>query len=219
MSPTGMQYADDLARLPSGTRIGVPRRQIDHVDVDPEIRSAFDTALNALRDLGMEIIEVAVEGLADAAVADFVALSAETFAAHELALRTRMRDYGRSARLYQSQGAFLSAADYIAALRVGDVIRRRVDQALSSVDVLATPVVTVLTAEAARAAKAQPHTGGAAVFTAPFNLTGHPALWLQQRAHPYRAPARRASRRGVRAAGRRACVRAGDSVAHDASAA
>jgi aspartyl-tRNA(Asn)/glutamyl-tRNA(Gln) amidotransferase subunit A len=154
----------------------VPRRQIDQVDVDPQIRAAFDAALNALRDLGMEVVEVEVDGLEDAAVADFVALSAETFAAHEQTLRTRMPDYGRSARLYQSQGAFLSAADYIAALRVGDVVRERVDRALSAVDVLATPVVPVLTAEASRAAKAQPHTGGAAVFTAPFNLTGHPAL-------------------------------------------
>ena len=176
MSPNGMHYAGDLDRLPSGTRIGVPRRQIEQVEVNHEIRAAFDSALNTLRDLGMEIVEVEVAGLADAAVADFVALSAETFAAHELMLRTRMSEYGRSARLYQSQGAFLSAADYIAALRVGDVVRERVDRALSTVDVLATPVVTVLTAEAARAAKAQPHTGGAAVFTAPFNLTGHPAL-------------------------------------------
>jgi Asp-tRNA(Asn)/Glu-tRNA(Gln) amidotransferase A subunit family amidase len=50
------------------------------------------------------------------------------------------------------------------------------DEALSAVDVLATPVVPFLTAEAARTAKAQPHTGGGAIFTAPFNLTGHPAL-------------------------------------------
>src|SRR4029077_5168117 len=94
MSPTGTQYADDLARLPGGTRIGVPRRQIDQVKVDPEISAAFDAALNALRGLGMEIVEVDVDGLADAAVAYFVALSAETFAAHEPTLRTRMRDYG-----------------------------------------------------------------------------------------------------------------------------
>jgi Asp-tRNA(Asn)/Glu-tRNA(Gln) amidotransferase A subunit family amidase len=45
-----------------------------------------------------------------------------------------------------------------------------------AVDALATPVVPVLTAEAARTAKAQPHTGGSAIFTAPFNLTGHPAI-------------------------------------------
>ena len=74
------------------------------------------------------------------------------------------------------QGAFLSAADYVAALRVGDVVRKRVDDVLSTVDVLATPVVPVLTADAARSARAQPHTGGAAIFTAPFNLTGHPAI-------------------------------------------
>jgi Asp-tRNA(Asn)/Glu-tRNA(Gln) amidotransferase A subunit family amidase len=124
----------------------------------------------------MEIIEVDIEGLADAAAADFIVLNAEAFTSHERTLRTRMAEYGPSARLYHAQGAFLSAADYIAALRVGETVRARVDEALSRVDVLATPVVPFLTAEAARAAKAQPHTGGGAIFTAPFNLTGHPAL-------------------------------------------
>jgi len=126
--------------------------------------------------LGMEIVEVEIEGLADAAAADFIVLNAEAFAAHETKLRTQMADYGPSARLYHTQGAFLSAADYIAALRTGESVQAGVDETLAHVDALATPVVPFLTAEAARAAKAQPHTGGGAVFTAPFNLTGHPAL-------------------------------------------
>ena len=54
-----------------------------------------------------------------------------------------------------------------------------VDAAASALALLRSGgVVPVLTAEAARAGKAQPHTGGTAVFTAPFNLTGHPALAL-----------------------------------------
>ena len=169
-------YTEGLGRSPRGKRVGVPRRHIDQARTDLEIGAAFDEALDVMRQLGMEIVEVEVEGLADAAAADFVVLSAEVFAAHEPTLRARMRDYGSSARLYQIQGAFLSAADYMGALRVGNIVRHRVDLALSTVEVLATPVVPVLTAEAARTAKAQPHTGGAAVFTAPFNLTGHPAV-------------------------------------------
>jgi aspartyl-tRNA(Asn)/glutamyl-tRNA(Gln) amidotransferase subunit A len=169
-------YVESLGRPPGRPRVGVPIRHIDLAQPDPQISAAFAEALQVLRQLGMEIVEVEIEGLADAAAADFIVLNAEAFAAHEETLRTHMKEYGGSARLYHTQGAFLSAADYIVALRVGATVRDRVDDTLSAVDVLATPVVPVLTAEAARTAKAQPHTGGGAVFTAPFNLTGHPAL-------------------------------------------
>jgi aspartyl-tRNA(Asn)/glutamyl-tRNA(Gln) amidotransferase subunit A len=172
----GGSYVDRLRQPPKRARIGVPRRHIDLAQPDPQIAAAFAEAIQVLRELGMEIIEVDIEGLADGAAADFIVLNAEAFTSHERTLRTRMAEYGPSARLYHAQGAFLSAADYIAALRVGETVRARVDEALSRVDVLATPVVPFLTAEAARAAKAQPHTGGGAIFTAPFNLTGHPAL-------------------------------------------
>jgi aspartyl-tRNA(Asn)/glutamyl-tRNA(Gln) amidotransferase subunit A len=169
-------YVDGVRRLPERGRVGIPRRHIELAHADPEIAAAFADATRVLRDLGMEIVEVDVEGLADAAAANFIVLNAEAFAAHEATLRSRMQMYGSSARLYHTQGAFLSAADYIAARAVGQNVQRLLDEVLSAVDVLATPVVPFLTAEAARTAKAQPHTGGGAIFTAPFNLTGHPAL-------------------------------------------
>ena len=171
-------YIESLQQSPGHARVGVPRRHLELAQSDSQISAAFAEALHVLRHLGIEVVEVEIEGLADAAAADFVVLNAEAFAAHEATLRMRKGDYGPSARVYHLQGAFLSAADYIVALRVGEAVRDRVNEALSAVDVLATPVVPVLTAEAARAAKAQPHTGGTAVFTAPFNLTGHPALAL-----------------------------------------
>ena len=173
---TGAPYAESLLRPTRPTRIGVPRRHIEAAESDRQIGTAFEDALQVLRQLGMDVVEVDIDGLADAAEADFLILNVEAFSLHEHTLRTRRADYGQSSRLYHMQGAFLSAADYVAALRVGDVVRKRVDDVLSMVDVLATPVVPVLTAEAARSAKAQPHTGGAAIFTAPFNLTGHPAI-------------------------------------------
>ena len=169
-------YIESLGRPMGRPRVGVPSRYIDLAQPDPQIAAAFTEAIEVLRQLGMEIVEVDVEGLEDAAAADFVVLNAEAFAAHAETLRTRLADYGRSARLYNTQGAFLSAADYICAVTVGEAVRGRLDETLSAVDVLATPVVPYLTAEAARTAKARPHTGGGAIFTAPFNLTGHPAL-------------------------------------------
>jgi aspartyl-tRNA(Asn)/glutamyl-tRNA(Gln) amidotransferase subunit A len=169
-------YVESLHQPPGPARVGVPRSHVELAQSDPQISAAFAEALGVLRQLGMEIVDVEIEGLADAAAADFIVLNAEAFAAHEKTLLTRKSDYGPSARAYHLQGAFLSASDYITALRVGEMVRERVNGALSAVDILATPVVPVLTAEAARASKAQPHTGGTAVFTAPFNLTGHPAL-------------------------------------------
>jgi aspartyl-tRNA(Asn)/glutamyl-tRNA(Gln) amidotransferase subunit A len=173
---TGGSHARTLREPAGRARVGVPRSHIELAHPDPQISAAFADALEVTRQLGVEIVDVEIEGLADAAAADFIVLNAEAFAGNEEALRTRMGDFGPSARAYHLQGAFLSAADYIVALRVGAAVRDRVNETLAAVDFLATPVVPVLTAEAARAARAQPHTGGTAILTAPFNLTGHPAL-------------------------------------------
>jgi aspartyl-tRNA(Asn)/glutamyl-tRNA(Gln) amidotransferase subunit A len=169
-------YVKHLRMPLRATRVGVPRRYIDEAEPDPDVEAAYAEALRALGQLGMEIVEVEIEGLADAAAADFLVLNVEAFAAHKETLRTRLGDYGPSARVYHTQGAFVSPADYAAALRAGEVVRERLERILATVDVLATPVVPVVTAEAARASKARPHTGGTAIFTAPFNLTGHPAI-------------------------------------------
>lgn len=173
---TGGRFGQRVPRSADPARVGIPRRHIELAHPDPQILSAFADALDVMRQLGIEIVDVEVAGLADAAAANFIVLNAEAFTAHEDALRTKMGDFGRSARVYNLQGAFLSAADYNVALKVGAAVRKRVNETLSAVDFLATPVVPVLTAEAARTSRAQPHTGGTAIFTAPFNLTGHPAL-------------------------------------------
>jgi aspartyl-tRNA(Asn)/glutamyl-tRNA(Gln) amidotransferase subunit A len=175
MTGTG-GYVEGLRRPLQGWRVGVPRQYIAEARLDPEVERTFAEALGTLSRLGMEIVDVDIEGLADAAAADFLVLNVEAYTAHRERLRARIQDYGRSARVYNTQGAFLPAVDYAVARAAGQAVRQRLEQALAAVDCLATPVVPVITAEDARASKAQPHTGGTAVFTAPFNLTGHPAI-------------------------------------------
>jgi Asp-tRNA(Asn)/Glu-tRNA(Gln) amidotransferase A subunit family amidase len=77
--------------------------------------------------------------------------------------------------LYLTQAAFLSAADYLQALEVRRLVRAAVDAILGEVDLLVMPTSPVVTAEAARQPGAH-RRGINASFTAPFNLTGHPAL-------------------------------------------
>jgi len=158
-----------------GVRVGVPRRFIDQVPVEREVAEAFEAALTVLRRLGAVVTDVDPTGLAAARTANFVSLIAEHYAAHETFLPRHWTRYGRSARLYLAHGAFLSAADYLAARETGRVVRAEIDRILEEVELIATPVSPVVTAEAARRPGAH-RRGVNASFTAPFNLTGHPGV-------------------------------------------
>jgi aspartyl-tRNA(Asn)/glutamyl-tRNA(Gln) amidotransferase subunit A len=170
--------ADHLAGIGEGirgVRLGVPESYVDAVPVEAEVRAAFEAAVRDLERLGASIENVQMDILSHARAANFVVLNAEHYALHETALRTHWALHGRSARLYLAQAAFLSAADYLQALELRRLVGSAVDAVLRKVDVLLMPTSPVVTAEAAR----QPgsHRKGVnASFTAPFNLTGHPAL-------------------------------------------
>lgn len=156
-------------------RIGVPWTYIDQIPVESEVRRAFESALTNLAGLGAQLTAVDLPALVHARAANFVVLVAEHYAAHEPLLGAKWPRYGRSARLYTAMGAFLSASDYLRAKEVGRLIRRDVDHALREVAAIAMPTSPVVTAEAAR--KPGAHRRGLnASFTAPFNVTGHPAV-------------------------------------------
>ncbi|MDR7550937.1 MAG: amidase [Armatimonadota bacterium] len=171
-------YSDYLGLLGGsvrGMRVGVPRSYLDAVPVETEVSAAFDLALSELARLGATVTTVELPTLGYVRAANFVVLNAEHYAAHEAVLRLQWARYGRSARLYLAQGAFLTAADYLRAREVGRLARLAIDEVLQHVDVLAMPTSPVVTAEAARRPDAH-RWGIGASFTSPFNLTGHPAL-------------------------------------------
>src|SRR5207237_8996378 len=78
---TGASYAESLHRPTRPRRIGVPGRHIEAAGSVRQIAVAFQNALQVLRKLGMEVVDVDIDGLADAAEADFLSLSVEAFAA------------------------------------------------------------------------------------------------------------------------------------------
>ncbi|MGQ0568584.1 MAG: amidase [Armatimonadota bacterium] len=172
---TSVDYSRNLDGNIQEIRVGVPWHYIDEVPVEAGVRTAFELALIELERLGATLVRVEIPALAYARTANFVVLNAEHYAAHEALLRTHWARYGRSARLYLAQGAFLSAVDYLRARAAGRLAREAVDAVFRDVDLLAMPTSPVVTAEAAR--KPDTHRRGInASFTAPFNLTGHPAF-------------------------------------------
>ncbi len=168
-------YLQRLSQPVGSLRLGIPWKQIETAEVHPEILASFEAALHEFELLGTTIREVTPQWLDEARAATFVILNAEEYFAHEQSLRYRLKDYGLSARLYLLQGAFLSSADYQRALRTQSIIRQEIDRQFEQVDLLVTPTSPFLTPEAARAPGVH-RRGGGANFTAPFNLSGHPAL-------------------------------------------
>jgi aspartyl-tRNA(Asn)/glutamyl-tRNA(Gln) amidotransferase subunit A len=159
----------------AGWRIGVPWRLVEEAGLEPEVEAAFAGALAVLRGLGIEVIEVELPGLSEARMANFVVLNAQQHAAHAPTLRRYPELYGRSARTYHWAGAFLSSTDLLNARTIGRRVRDLLQGAFAEVRAIVTPTSPVVTAEAAR--KPETHRKGSnAVFTSPFNLTGHPAI-------------------------------------------
>lgn len=168
-------YEAHLEPRLESVKIGVPWHYIRTSPTEPEILDAFDRALDTLGAHGAEVVEVKPRGLAEGRMATFVVLYTEHHAVHAATLRSDFDKYGESARLYAMQGAFISAVDYLNALKLGRLLRHEIDEVLNEVDVLAMPTSPFVTAEAAR--KPSEHRQGMnTVFTGPFNLTGHPAI-------------------------------------------
>jgi aspartyl-tRNA(Asn)/glutamyl-tRNA(Gln) amidotransferase subunit A len=148
---------------------------IESAGLEPEVTDVFETTLATLRSLGAEVVDLDLPGMAQARAANFIVLNAQAFTEHEVSLRKHPELYGPSARVYHWMGAFLSASDFLNAQTVRRRVQELVQDVFTDVRAIVTPTTPVVTAEAARKPEAH-RRGSNAVFTSPFNLTGHPAM-------------------------------------------
>lgn len=157
------------------TRLAVPRRQIADLPVEPEVTAAFEDSLRTLAEMGIELVDVDVPHLPAARDANFVLITALSHADHRGDLHDRESLIGESTHRYLRLGAALGAADYLDGRAMATAFGRELDTATAGCAGLVTPVSTVVTTAAAR--RPGEHSRGLnASFTAPFNLTGRPAI-------------------------------------------
>jgi aspartyl-tRNA(Asn)/glutamyl-tRNA(Gln) amidotransferase subunit A len=128
-----------------------------------------------LRRLGAEVRDVRIPSIW-AAPALMVIMLTEAFAYHALDLRERPHLYGEVLREKLMAGALFTGDEYVQAQRLRARLREDMRQALTEVDVLATP--TTPGTAPAFSAVLDPNFPFARSNMAPFNMAGLPALAL-----------------------------------------
>ena len=168
-------FTADLEKGVNGLKIGVIRRfyTIDF-QADPEITQSIEDAVKILADQGAEIQEIDLDPIVDYASTNRVILLSEAYAIHEKWLQERPGDYGDLARERLMPGAFFRAIDYVNAMRQREVLRRKVNACMASVDV----AITASSMEPACPIEDADLCGKlySRQARAPFNITGSPAI-------------------------------------------
>lgn len=161
-----------------GLRIGVPRSNWfdENLGVDPQTEAAFDQALGVLKSLGADIIEIDGRPFSLARKANQTILVCEAYAYHEPTFRKTPMKFGTSVRRRMIEGAFLSAADYLAAQRARSVLIEEIRANFSRVDVFAVPGAPRPPEAFATMDPSEQNLRPS--FTNPFNLTGLPAICI-----------------------------------------
>ena len=169
-------YSLSLREDIKGLTIGVPRHFFfaPHESVNPEVVATVEKGLKVLEGLGANLQEVTIPSLEYVRAANSVIMLSEAFAYHEKNLQTRPHDFGEMVRARFRIGGLFSASDYVQSQRIRKVVNRECAEVLQKVDVLVTPTMTQ-PAAAFEGYDATSNITGRS-FTAPFNLTGLPAI-------------------------------------------
>jgi aspartyl-tRNA(Asn)/glutamyl-tRNA(Gln) amidotransferase subunit A len=178
---TGMDAGRRARRASTrGLRVGLLKGPIVQ-KVQPRVSHQVDTAAAALRRRGLRVREVTVPEMEWTVATQLVTLRAEASAVHSRWIRTRPRAYGADVRTRLQLGALVGGADYVLAQRLRARLRAVIGQLFEDIDVLLLPT-TPITAPVIgdRTVRwrsgAEPVDGALVRLTAPFNLTGLPAL-------------------------------------------
>jgi len=159
-----------------GMTIGVPRHFFfaSHPNVNPEVLAIVEKELEVLQEMGANLQEVTIPSLEYVRAANSVIMLSEAYAYHEPNLKTRPQDFGEMVRARFRIGGLFSASDYVQAQRCRKLVIRECAEVFKRVDLLVTPTMTQ-PAAAFEGYDASSTVRGPS-FTAPFNLTGLPAI-------------------------------------------
>jgi aspartyl-tRNA(Asn)/glutamyl-tRNA(Gln) amidotransferase subunit A len=176
-------YAKALTPRLDGVRVGVVRHFHEHDAVADFGREsapsaayleAFDGACCALESLGATLVDLNLSPLIDYTDTNRIIIVAEGYALHEKDFRERPQLFGRHSFARIGLGAFVTAADYVEATRQRRELCVEFAAAITDVDVV---ISANSTGPAPRIDTLGTFTTfERASYTAPWNLTGSPAL-------------------------------------------
>lgn len=159
----------------AGIRVGIVTGAFFESQLDPQIGAAFEAAVGVLGSLGMRTRKVAFKLAAEAQAAGTIITVAEAAAAQDEVMRTRPDELGHDVRRQLRMAEFITARQYIRALRVRAVVQQELAEILDGVDVLVTPTTSALPTRSDGETSAESLTLFAR-NTRPFSMPGLPAI-------------------------------------------
>lgn len=144
---------------------------------DAEVLEAVHTAAQVFTRLGAEVIPTGLSNGRDAALNNGLIVTSEAAAFHRQHLAEHPEDFGADVRQRLQTGAAYTSTEYVLARRTQAELRRLFELFFNDYDVLLTPT-TPLPAPLLDGPDAVEQARTLTRFTAPFNLTGLPALSL-----------------------------------------
>jgi aspartyl-tRNA(Asn)/glutamyl-tRNA(Gln) amidotransferase subunit A len=152
-------------------------------DMHPAVAEAYEASLAEFAALGVEIVDVELPTFDLTAIAGWWIIYAEMLSLHEGHV-SKIEDRDEMGASLLGAAPFVSAADYLRALRLRPVFQRELDAAMDGCAALVTPGMTALPPLIAPDMTADlgdrevPWLDAACRTSVPFNLTGSPALVL-----------------------------------------
>ncbi|MCX6069121.1 MAG: amidase, partial [Chloroflexi bacterium] len=144
-------------------------------EAEPDVLEAVRDAARVFESLGARIEPVELNFLLDAAQANGLMTQSDGAAFHRQRLEEQPLGFGEDVRQRLQNGAATTSSQYALARRTQSEMRRRMELFFENYDILlmpSTPIPAPLIAGSDALAQARRLTR----FTAPFNLTGLPAL-------------------------------------------
>ena len=168
-------YLTDLKRGVKGLKIGLIRHFYTHDTVaDDEMAAGIENAATCLAGLGAEVTEIRLPPLEQYAACNRVILLSEAYAVHQKDLQSRPESYSATTRRRLLPGAFISAADYVNALRTREKLVAAFNNAMAGLDAAVTVSSHETPANLSDMQEVERTYGRQA--RAPFNLIGNPAI-------------------------------------------
>ena len=123
-------------------RLARDRRSFE-TDMHPDVAQAYEMALGELADLGVEIVDVEIGHFDELLTAAWLIIYAEALSVHEGHLSGLESMDEMTAELLGT-APFVSAVDYLRALRLRPFFQRELERAMQDCTGLVTPALTAL---------------------------------------------------------------------------
>jgi len=148
----------------------------EFIDItDPEVLAAIRAAAKVFESMGCKVQEVNVDWMRDAALANATMTRSDGAAFHRERVKEHPEMFGEDVLRRLQEGAKTTSTEYALARRTQTEVRRRCELFFESYDLLIVPS-TPIAAPTIAGHDAVEQAARLTRFTAPFNLTGLPAI-------------------------------------------